>query len=64
MKLGSFLMKNIKTFRSEILASVNTVYEHMIPQPDWEMGNLDNGISSLPCFRRNKAISGTMVISS
>lgn len=39
MKLGSFLMKNIKTFRSEILASVNTVYEHMIPQPDWEMGN-------------------------
>lgn len=38
MKLGSFLMKNIKTFRSEILASVNTVYEHMIPQPDWEMG--------------------------
>lgn len=64
MNLGSFLMKNIKTFRSEILAPVNTVYEHTIPQPDWEMGNLDNGISFFTWFRRDKAVSSNIVISS
>ena len=56
-------MRKSKTFRSEILASVNSVYEQIIPQPDWEMGNLGNGISSLPCFRRNKAVSGSIVVS-
>lgn len=57
-------MRKIKTFISEILASVNTVYKHMILQLDWETGNVDNGISSLPWFRRNRAVSGIIIISS